>query len=105
MSELGSAAEGAPRNLTDETLSITQDQVHEYIKAKKIVGACEACGAIEWELSVHGNEPAIFAVSSVRNSALGAWFFHLLCVNCGNMRALNAGHLWHHFYGRDQQNG
>ncbi|NWA30082.1 hypothetical protein HX817_00920 [Pseudomonas sp. C6002] len=84
--------------IVPETLSITAEQLHEYVAAKQCLRNCEACGANTWEFPSMNGVPALFTMASARDVSFATWTFHFNCLNCGNTRFIGAGFVWSYFF-------
>lgn len=90
----------------DQTLSLTIDQLVEYIREKKCSRPCEACGSEDWDNHLDDDgSPTLLATYSVRDTRNASWFYPLTCAACGHTRLIAAGSVWMYFFGRNAENG
>lgn len=86
------------QDVISQTLSITSDQLQEYVAATKCDRPCAACGATAWLYPNFRGEPNLLLSSNVRDVKLGEWHFQMICEDCGTNRLISASHLWTYFF-------
>lgn len=90
------------QTLGEQTLSITIEQLLNFISIKGLDRQCEACGAQDWYYARDDAGPTITGSSNVRNPRTSSWFFFMSCNNCSNTRFLEAGRVWEHYFRPDK---
>ncbi|WET08855.1 hypothetical protein P3S72_20430 [Pseudomonas sp. D3] len=91
------------KTLGEQTLSLTVEQLLDFIAAKGSDSPCEACGAKDWYYAQDDAGPTITTSSNVRSPNTASWFFFMSCNNCANTRFLEAGRVWEHYFGPNKE--
>lgn len=86
------------QTLGEQTLSITLEQLLNFINTKKLSNPCESCGSRDWYFAQDDDGPTIISSVNVRSPGTSSWFFFMSCNTCANTRFMEAGKVWEHFF-------
>jgi len=90
------------QTLGEQVLSLTSEQLFDFVENKELSRACEACGSTTWHLAQDAGLPTITSTTNVRSPDTSSWFFFVSCQDCANTRFLEAGIVWDHFFGKSK---
>ncbi|MGC3935945.1 hypothetical protein [Pseudomonas atacamensis] len=91
------------KTLGEQTLSLTVEQLLDFIVTKGSDRPCEACGAKDWNFAQEDAGPTLTGLSNVRTPGIANWFFFMSCNNCANTRFVEAGGVWEHYFGESKE--
>ena len=81
-------------NIVDGVLSITKEEVAEFLEEKEVSRQC-TCEGGELQLAIEADgSPSILKMGDVRDAGSEQWFYWAVCDNCCQSRFISAGMVW-----------
>lgn len=90
------------RNLADETLAFTEEDINQFVQAFRIPLQCD-CADGSFQVALNPDlKPALLSIPDPRDDEAANWFFWLTCICCGQTKMISAARVWTWMKDKDQ---